>query len=119
MSISARWRRFWKRRARRRRAQRMLGDLFDRPDLRQMSSLRPAHRSRAVFLGYEAEEDEIVLIRFGLVRHPRPLPLRGVSHEVIEIYAYDVKAETVDVEASHNITTRGRPAGEADEDGSR
>ena len=35
--------------------------------------------------------------------------IHGVHHEVIEIYAYDVRAGTVEVTSSRNVTKKGRP----------
>jgi hypothetical protein len=104
------WRDFRTKRARDREARRHLAALFDRLDLRRISSLRAEHRSRAVLLDFEAEDDRIVRIRFGIVRHPQPVAVRGVHDEVIEIYVYDVRAGTVEVAASRNITRKGRPA---------
>ena len=60
------WRTFWRNRRLRRTARRLLDELFDRPDLRQISSLRPDHRSRALFLGCEAEGDTVVLFTDGV-----------------------------------------------------
>ncbi len=74
-----------------------------------MSSLRPDHRSRAQLLGFETDGGEVVRVRFGMVRHPQPIRLRGVHHEVLEIYVYDPGAGTVQVVASHNITRKGAP----------
>ncbi len=104
-----RLRTFLRARRERREAERLLAALFARPDLGSISSLRPAHRARAVFLGYEAEGGNVARIAFGLVRHPKPLKVPGVCHEVIEIYIYDVAAGSVTVEGSHNLTRRGRP----------
>ena len=100
---------FLRARRERREAERLLGELFARSDLAAISSLRPAHHARAVFLGCETAEGRVARIRFGLVRHPKPLRLPGVCHEVIEIYTYDVAAGSVTVERSRNLTTRGTP----------
>ena len=115
MGLGTRWSRFWQKRRLCGEARRLLAALFERPDLRRFSSLRPDHRSRAQFLGYEADENAVALVRFGLVRHPRPVRLRGVSHEVIEIYVYDPRKGTMDVEASHNVTKKGPPGVETTE----
>ena len=85
MGFTRTWRQFWRNRARTREARRLLSALFARPDLTRISSLRPDHRSRAVFLGFEAEEDAVSRIRFGLVRHPKPIRLQGVRSEGIVI----------------------------------
>lgn len=109
MGFTAWWRQFRAKRRRRREARRLLAALFDRPDIRVVSSLRPDHRSRAVLLGYEGEGGDVTRLRFGIVRHPRPMPLRGVHHEVIEVYRYDVRTGKVEVVSSHNVTRRGAP----------
>jgi hypothetical protein len=109
MGLAQRWRQFRQKRAEAREARRLLRGLFECPDLRRVSSLRPDHRRRAQFLDWETAGGEVVRVRFGLVRHPRPLRLRGVHHEVIEIYVYDVRAGTVEVVASHNVTRKGKP----------
>lgn len=109
MGFTRTWRRFWQKRARKREARRLLAALFSRPDLNRISSLRPEHRSRAVFLSYETEGEVVSRIRFGVVRHPKPIRVPGVHHEVIELYAYDVAAGTVAVESSHNVTKKGPP----------
>ncbi len=92
-----------------REAERLLAELFARPDLTAISSLRPAHQARAVLLSHESEGGRVARIRFGLVRHPKPLRLPGVCHEVLEVYRYDVAAGSVTVERSRNLTTRGKP----------
>lgn len=94
---------------RNRKARRLLSALFDRPDLAAMSSLRPAHKSRAVFLDAEGTARQIRRIRFGLVRHPRAANVRGVHNEVVEIYEYDLEKDMVTVAHSRNITKRGMP----------
>ncbi|HNR99972.1 MAG TPA: hypothetical protein PKX48_13235 [Planctomycetota bacterium] len=109
MGFSERFRAFLRARRERREAERLLAALFARPDLAALSSLRPAHRARAVFLGHETEGGRVARIRFGLVRHPAPLRLPGVHHEVVEVYVYDVAAGSVTVACSRNLTTRGKP----------
>lgn len=109
MRFPERLRSFLRARRERREAERLLAALFARPDLGAISSLRPEHRARAVLLGCEAEGGRVARIRFGLVRHPKPLRLPGVCHEVIEIYVYDVAAGSVTVTGSRNLTRRGRP----------
>ena len=104
------FRQFLAARARERRARRLLDEAFLRPDIETQSALRPDHRGRAVMLGHESGPDgAIVAIRFGIVRHPKPLRVPGVSHEVIEIYRYDVPGRRITVETSRNITLKGRP----------
>ncbi len=90
-----------------RKAGRCLSDLFDRADLREISSLRPDQRSRATLLGYEADGGEIKTIRFGLIRHPQAAGVKGVFNEVIEIYLYTPNQGTVEVIHSRNITKKG------------
>jgi hypothetical protein len=109
MGFLGRWRRFWRKRAELRAARRRLDELFRRPDLRRISSLRPDQRSRAVLLDYETREGAVARIRFGMIRHPQPIRVRGVHHEVLEIYEYDMAANTVAVTASRNVTRRGMP----------
>ena len=103
------WRQFQHKRAAKKKALRLLGELFSRPDLSSFSSLGPDQRHRAVLLDYETELSEVRRIRFGLVRHPKPVRLPVVFHAVIEIYTYDVEAGTVTVTASHNVTRKGPP----------
>lgn len=110
MGLLARIRTFLRARRELREAERLLAELFARPDLEAICSLRPAHRARAVFLSYAADAGRIARIRFGLVRHPKPLKLPGVCHEVVEVYLYDVVAQSVTVERSRNLTTRGMPS---------
>lgn len=87
-----------------RRARRMLSELFRSPEVLRGSSLRPAHRSRAVYLGHETQEGRIVRISFGILRHPRPLRYSSHSHEVIEYYLYDLLEQSVKVVRSVNVT---------------
>jgi len=111
----------WRRRSRRRRLERearsLLAALFARPDLSEISSLRPDQLPRAVLLEWKSEGDSVVEIRFGMVRHPKPLRVPGIRHEVIEIYLYDVRKGAVAVEKSWNLTKKGRPGDAPKESG--
>ena len=111
------WRHFWTTRAYEREARRLMAALFSRPDLKDISSLRPAHRPRAQLLGYDTKDGKVVRIRFGFIRHPQAMRVRGVFHEVIEIYRYDIEKGTVEVESSHNLTKKGAPIDTLDKDG--
>ena len=111
MGFLERWRKSRRQRKFRREARRLLASLFSRPDLSEISSLRPDQYPRAVLLEWKVEEEAVVEIRFGMIRHPKPLRVPGVRHEVIEVYVYDARAGTVAVVRSWNLTKRGRPGG--------
>ena len=93
-----------KRRRLEKKARRMLQDLFRDGSLLRGTSLRPRHSSRSVFLGFEACEGELAVIRFGILRHPRPYAFSRQSHEVIEYYRYDLKEPRIKVMKGLNLT---------------
>jgi len=90
-------------------ARRALHSLFHRPDLGQVSSLRRDHLGRAVLLGWEERDGVLKAVRFGIVRHPKPLPLPHVYNEVIEVYRYELETGELRIIASRNVTRRGPP----------
>lgn len=73
------------------------------------TSLKPRHANRWVLQGFEVKGDEIVAIRFGIVRHPRPYAFSRQSHKVLEFYVYDVENEIIQVTRGENLT-RGSAA---------
>ena len=93
-----------KRRRVEKQARQMLRALFTDGRLLRGTSLRPRHSSRSVFLGFEARDEELTLIRFGILRHPRPYAFSRQSHEVIEYYSYDPSIPLVKVEEGLNLT---------------
>ena len=44
------------------------------------------------------------MIRFGILRHPRPYAFSRQSHEVIEYYTWDLSIPLVKVEEGLNLT---------------
>ena len=93
-----------KRRRLEKKARRMLQDLFRDGSLLRGTSLRPRHSSRSVFLGFEACDGELAVIRFGILRHPRPYAFSRQSHEVIEYYTWDLSIPLVKVEEGLYLT---------------
>jgi hypothetical protein len=97
----------WLRRRRLERdARRRLDDLFRSPERLRGTSLAPRHLARCVILGFDEENGEILRVRFGLVRHPRPYPFSRQSHQVVEYYLYDLRTAEVRVEHGINLTRR-------------
>ena len=100
-----------KRRRLEKKARRMLRDLFRDGSLLRGTSLRPKHSSRSVFLSFEARAGELAVIRFGILRHPRPYAFSRQSHEVIEYYTWDLSIPLVKGEEGLNLTRlRGQDA---------
>ena len=93
-----------KRRRLEKQCRRLLRDLFRDPALLKGTSLRPAHSSRCVFIDLEARGGELAVIRFGILRHPRPYAFSRQSHEVIEYYTWDLPASRIQVERGINLT---------------
>ena len=100
-----------KRRRLEKKARRLLRGLFRDGSLLAGTSLRPKHSSRCVFLDCEARHGELTVIRFGILRHPRPYAFSRQSHEVIEYYRYDLAESRIRVEKGINLTRlRGQDA---------
>ena len=78
--------------------------MFDEPALLRGTSLRRRHASRYVILGFETREDRVTVVRFGILRHPKPYAFSQQSHKVIEHWTYDIEAGTVDVDQGLNLT---------------
>lgn len=72
----------------RRRALACVRTIFDDRQLLQGTSLRREHRSRAVYVRHQSEDDTIVVVRFGIVRHPRPYAFSRQVHQVAEFWDY-------------------------------
>lgn len=93
------------------KARAKLRELFRDPDLLAGTSLRPSHSSRYVFLDCEAHDGEPAVIRFGILRHPRPYAFSRQAHEVIEYYSYDLSGPRIKVDEGLNLTRlRGQDA---------
>ncbi|MBN1418931.1 MAG: hypothetical protein JXP34_09155 [Planctomycetes bacterium] len=84
----------------------MVGELFADPARLAGTSLRPAHRGRWIYVNHEEEGGRIVLIRFGILRHPRPLRVSPASHQVVEYYRYEPSSGRIRVERSVRIDRR-------------
>jgi len=95
----------------RRRARRLIAGLFADPARLAGTSLRPAHGRRWVYVGHDEEEGRIVRIRFGILRHPRPLRISSACHQVIEYYRYEIETGEIRVERSVRIDRREEGAG--------
>lgn len=97
--------RSWLERRRREKAvQRLLVAMFESPELLRGTSLKPRHASRAVVVDHRETDGDILCIRFGILRHPRPHPFSRQSHNVIEYWRYDVRARSLRVEKGVNLT---------------
>ena len=93
------------------KARARLRELFRDPALLAGTSLRPSHSSRYVFLDCEARDGEPAVIRFGILRHPRPYAFSRQAHEVIEYYSYDLSGPRIKVDEGLNLTRlRGQDA---------
>jgi hypothetical protein len=100
-------REWFERRRREREARRRLGEAFRDPALLAGTSLGPRHAGRWVLLEEEWAEGRLARIRFGIVRHPRPYPFSRQSHQVLEVYLYDLQAGRITVERGRNLTREG------------
>ena len=93
------------------KARAKLRELFQDTALLAGTSLRASHSSRYVFLGCEARNGELAVIRFGILRHPRPYAFSRQAHEVIEYYSYDLSGPRIKVDEGVNLTRlRGQDA---------
>ena len=100
-----------KRRCLEKKARGKLRDAFRDSSLLAGTSLQPHHSGRAVLIDFEALDGELQLIRFGILRHPRPYAFSKQSHEVIEYYRYDTTEPRIKVEEGLNLTRlRGQDA---------
>ncbi len=95
-----------------REALRLLRDLFARPELLQGTSLKPKHRSRAVYVRHEVRADHIATIRFGIIRHPRPYAFSKQVHEVAEFWDYLVEEDKLVRAGGLNLSRRSGGDGE-------
>ena len=94
------------RRERTRRARRLLDDAIRSGEILRGTSLRRHHAARCVLIDCDDEDGEIVRVRFGIVRHPRPYAFSRQSHAVIEYWLWDRAAGTLEVEKGLNLTRR-------------
>lgn len=104
MSLLDGFRRWRERRRQTRLAHRTLLGLFDDPECYRGTSLRPAHRGRVDLVDFEADGDEISVVRFTILRHPRPYPFSRQFHAVMQLYRYDVREQKVEHEKSLNLS---------------
>ena|SRR2546426_2311871 len=102
----------WLRRRRRaREARALLAAAFRSLELLRGTSLEPRHAGRWVILDHELSGERVDRIRFGILRHPRPYPFSRQSHQVLEVYLYEVKAGRISIVRGQNLTReRGRDA---------
>lgn len=106
-------RRWWDARRIQARARRLVQALFEDPSRLQGTSLRRRHRNRWVLLDVDLDEAgaAILLVRFGILRHPRPYAFSSQSHKVVELYELDVRADKLRRCAGFNQTrSEGRDA---------
>ncbi|HLU50256.1 MAG TPA: hypothetical protein VK116_19305 [Planctomycetota bacterium] len=85
-------------------ARRLIDEIFLDPELLSGTSLRARHRARWIFVDLEEANDEIVLIRFAIVRHPRPYAFSPQHHEVLEVWRYEPRTRRLERERGLNIT---------------
>ena len=95
---------FWRRVKEERAARRLLGELFQSPELLRGTSLEPRHGGRWILLRHESERGQVVRVWFGILRHPRPYPFSRQSHKVIEHYLYEVEEGRVRRLSGLNLT---------------
>ena len=93
-----------KRRRLEKKARGKLRDAFRDTGLLAGTSLNPHHSGRSVLIDFETRDGELRLIRFGILRHPRPYAFSKQSHEVIEYYRYDITEPRIQVEEGLNLT---------------
>jgi len=86
------------------KARRKLCQAFQDTGLLSGTSLKPHHYSRSVLVDFETRDGGIEIIRFGILRHPRPYAFSKQSHEVIEYYRYDIGECRIKVEEGLNLT---------------
>ncbi len=78
--------------------------MFESPDILDGTSLKPRHAARVVVVDHEQTDGEILWVRFGILRHPRPYAFSRQSHNVLEYWLYDVREGCLRVEKGVNLT---------------
>ena len=91
---------------------RMISELFSDPCVLKGTSLRPKHRARAVYVRHETQGRNIIRIRFGIIRHPRPYSFSRQVHEVAEYWDFDVTARELSRAGSVNLSRHKGTDGE-------
>jgi len=86
--------------------------MFQDPALLRGTSLRPKHATYALLLDFEATEERVSWLEFGIVRHPKPYPFSPQFHEVLEYWRYEVTAGRVERIDSVNLSRRRGTDGE-------
>ena len=101
-------------RRRRRDAERVLDELFARPERLAGTSLRPDHRSRVQLLDLSHAPARI---GFGIVRHPRPYAFSRQFHEVVELWIWHADEQRLERVKGINLTRRRGSDGDPPEIG--
>ena len=106
----------WRRRRRQRRlAWKTLRELFCHPGRLQGTSLRPSQGGRADLVEFKAVGEELLWLRFTILRHPRPYPFSRQFHEVMQLYHFQVPEQQLSHLRSLNMSRQlgrdGEPAG--------
>ena len=106
------WFRTWRENRRlEREARALLARAFETKTPLKGTSLKARHANRWVLQDFDAKNGEVVSIRFGIMRHPRPYAFSRQSHKVIEFYVYDVRGGRIEVMRGANLTrSSGRDA---------
>jgi len=106
----------WLRRWRESRlANRKLREIFQEKELLEGTSLLRKHAGRCLILDKVVKDNEVIQLRFGILRHPRPYPFSRQFHEVVEYYRYHAHPERLEREGSVNVSRLeggdGKPSG--------
>lgn len=106
---------YWRRARASRRARAELRRILSDPARLAGTSLRPAHAGRADLVRFEAEGEELRLIEFTILRHPRPYPFSPQHHLVAELWRIELPGGTPERVRGLNLTRLagedGRPPG--------
>jgi hypothetical protein len=78
--------------------------MFESAEILGGTSLKPRHAARVVIVDHEETSGQILWIRFGILRHPRPYAFSRQSHNVVEYWLYDVRERSLRVEKGVNLT---------------
>ncbi len=108
----AQWQRWRRRRRHRQLAWRTLRDLFCHRSRLQGTSLRSSQGGRADLVEFKVVEEELVWLRFTILRHPRPYPFSRQFHEVMQLYHYEVSGQRLTHLRSLNLTRKHGRDGE-------
>ncbi len=98
------------------RARKELRRILSDPERLQGTSLRPAHAARADLISFESDGESLTLLRFSILRHPRPHRFSSQHHLVAEYWQIELPSGELRRDRGVNLSklqgdSDGRPAG--------